>query len=57
MDLEEMSKLTETIMDWQALFPLKALMRKAALRCLLLMWTERKFNPTKMSSYFNYLRR
>jgi hypothetical protein len=42
-------------MEWQAMFPLKALMRKTASKCLLVTWSERKFNITKMSSYLKLL--
>jgi hypothetical protein len=50
MDLEGMRKLTESKMERQSIVHLKALIRKAASRCLLLMWRGRRFNPTRMSS-------
>jgi hypothetical protein len=38
-------------MEGQAMLPLKALMRKTASRFLLLMWSESKYNLSKMFSY------
>jgi hypothetical protein len=55
MDLEGMCILTESNMVEQAILHLKALMRKTASRCLLLTWTGRKFNLSKMSSYLKVL--
>jgi hypothetical protein len=51
IDQEGMHKLTEFSIDDPSVFSLKALMRKTASRCLLLAWSERKFNLTRMSSY------
>jgi hypothetical protein len=51
MDLEGISKITESKMEGQAILPLKALMRKILSRCLFLTWSEMKFNLSKMSSY------
>jgi hypothetical protein len=34
-------------MEGQALFALEVLIREKASRCLLLTWSETKFNPTK----------
>jgi hypothetical protein len=51
MDLEGMRKLTKSKMEGQPILHLKALIRKTASRCLLLMFRGRKFNPTTMSSY------
>jgi hypothetical protein len=55
MDLEGMSKPTESKMEGQAMLPLKELIRKTASICLLLTWRGRKFNLPKMSSYFTVL--
>jgi hypothetical protein len=38
-------------MEGQAMLPVKALMRKTASRFLLLMWSESKYNLSKMFSY------
>jgi hypothetical protein len=37
-------------MEGQSILHLKALIRKTASTCLLLMWRGRRFNPTRMSS-------
>jgi hypothetical protein len=37
--------------DEQLILPLKTLIRKRASRCLLLKWSVKIFNLTKMSSY------
>jgi hypothetical protein len=55
MDIEGMRKLTESKMERQVMLPLKALIRKTASRCILLMWRGRKFNLTKMSLYLYVL--
>jgi hypothetical protein len=57
IDLEGMHKRTESNTEGQTMLRLKALMRKTASRCLLLllMWKEGKFNSSKMSSYLKYL--
>jgi hypothetical protein len=39
----------------QAMLHLKALMRKTASRCLLLTWSGRKIDLTKMSSYLDVI--
>jgi hypothetical protein len=54
MDLEGIRKLTESRMEGQAMSPLKALIGKAASRCLL-MCMGRKFNLTKISLYLYVL--
>jgi hypothetical protein len=51
MYLEGIRKLTESKMEGQSILRLKALIRRTASRCLLLMWRGRKFNQTRMSSY------
>jgi hypothetical protein len=51
MDLEGMRKLTESKMEGQSILHLKALIRRTASRCLLLMWRGRRFNLSRMSSY------
>jgi hypothetical protein len=48
MDLDGMRKLTGSKMEWQAMLPLRELIRKTASRCLLLTWRGRKFNLAKM---------
>jgi hypothetical protein len=50
-----MHKLSESKMEGQAMLHLKALVRKTASRCLLLMERGRKFNLSKMSSYLDVL--
>jgi hypothetical protein len=55
MDLEGMSKPTESKMEGQAMLTLEALIRKTASRCLLLTWRGRKYNLPKMSSYLDVL--
>jgi hypothetical protein len=50
-DLEGMRKITESKMEGQSILHLKALIRKTASRCLLLMWRGRRFNPVRMFSY------
>jgi hypothetical protein len=56
IDLEGMHKRTESNTEGQTMLCLKALMRKTASRCLLLlMWKEGKFNSSKMSSYLKVL--
>jgi hypothetical protein len=51
IDLVVMSRLTVSKTDEQLILPLKTLIRKMASRCLLLKWSVKKFNLTKMSSY------
>jgi hypothetical protein len=52
MDLQGIRKPTESKLEGKAMLHLKALMRKTASRCLLLLkWRGRKFNLAKMSSY------
>jgi hypothetical protein len=51
IDLVGMRRLTVSKTDEQLILPLKTLIRKRASRCLLLKWSVKKFNPTKMSSY------
>jgi hypothetical protein len=46
-----MSRLTVSKTDEQLILPLKTSIRKRASRCLLLKWSVKKCNPTKMSSY------
>jgi hypothetical protein len=48
-------KLNKSRMKGQVMFPLKALTIKTESRYLLLTWSKRKFNLTKMAPYFNYL--
>jgi hypothetical protein len=52
-DLVGMRRLTvsKTETDEQLILPLKILIRKRASRCLLLKWSIKIFNLTKMSSY------
>jgi hypothetical protein len=50
-DLVGMRKLTVSKTDEQLILPLKILTRKRASRCLLLKWSVKKFNLTKISSY------
>jgi hypothetical protein len=49
MDLEGLRKLTESKMEGQAMLHLKALMRKTALRFLLLTWRGSKFDVSTIS--------
>jgi hypothetical protein len=51
MDLEGMRKPTDSKMEGQSILHVKALIKKTASRCLLLMWRGRRLNPTRMSSY------
>jgi hypothetical protein len=51
IDLVGMRRLTVSKTDEQLILPLKILIRKRASRCLLLKWSVKKFNLTKMSSY------
>jgi hypothetical protein len=46
-----MRRLAVSKTDEQLILPLKTLIRRRASRCLLLKWSVRKFNLTKMSSY------
>jgi hypothetical protein len=46
-----MRRITVSKTDEQLISPLKTLIRRRASRCLLLKWSEKKFNLTKMSSY------
>jgi hypothetical protein len=46
-----MRRLTVSETDEQLILPLKTLIIKRASRCLLLEWSVKKFNLTKMSSY------
>jgi hypothetical protein len=50
-DLVVMRRLTVSKTDEQLILPLKTLIRKRASRCLLLKWSVKIFNITKMSSY------
>jgi hypothetical protein len=50
-DLVGMRRLIVSKTDEQLIFPLKTLIRKRASRYLLLRWSVKKFNLTKMSSY------
>jgi hypothetical protein len=43
-------RLTVSKPDEQLIFPLKKLIRSRASRCLLLEWSIKKFNLTKISS-------
>jgi hypothetical protein len=49
-DLVGMRRLTVSKTDEQLILPSKTLMRKRASRRLLLKWSVKKFNLTKMSS-------
>jgi hypothetical protein len=46
-----MRRLRVSKTDEQLILPLKTLVRKRESRCLLLKWSVKKFNLTKMSSY------
>jgi hypothetical protein len=46
-----MRRLTVSKTDEQLILPLKTLLRKRASRFILLEWSVKKFNLTKMSSY------
>jgi hypothetical protein len=46
-----MRRLTVSKTEEQLILPLKTLIRKRASKCLLLKWSFKIFNLTKMSAY------